>query len=290
MKHENRYSHHARRALAHAALLVQEFHHPRADTGHLLLGIMRTQGSIGFQVLRSLGLDAAMAAPRLNILTLPLDAPPDVVRNDAALDMALELAADEAAWFSHHYIGTEHFLLGMTRTNLGNAGDLLRELNVSPDQVRRRVRRLLGEGMTEFNLESIRRNARYSELVRRVITAAEQISVSFDHETVGIGHLLAALINERRGNVSLMLTSSGVSSEHLMADLASAHPHLMESGEPALAHALELSAEQSSHYTGTEHLLMALLHMSVCEELLRTYGVNVTALQSAVQEQLSSKR
>ena len=99
-----------------------------------------------------------VAEPELAMLTLPigdiLEHPP----NDAALDIALDLASDESAWLGHHYIGTEHLLLGITRTNVGNAADLLHMLGVQPDTVRRKVRSVLQEGMTEFSLAFARRS------------------------------------------------------------------------------------------------------------------------------------
>jgi hypothetical protein len=38
----HRYSQHARRALAHARLLAQDYQHEAVDTDHLLVGIART--------------------------------------------------------------------------------------------------------------------------------------------------------------------------------------------------------------------------------------------------------
>jgi ATP-dependent Clp protease ATP-binding subunit ClpC len=45
----------------------------------------------------------------------------------------------------HHYIGTEHLLLGLMRLNEGVAIDVLRKLGVTPEQIRRQTRRVLQE-------------------------------------------------------------------------------------------------------------------------------------------------
>jgi len=45
----------------------------------------------------------------------------------------------------HHYIGTEHLLLGLVRQSEGIAIDVLKRLNVSPEEVRRQTRRVLQE-------------------------------------------------------------------------------------------------------------------------------------------------
>lgn len=287
MTNETRYSHHAHRALTHARLSAAEFRHPRVDTGHLLLGVLRAQGSIGCQVLESLGLEAHHAADKLSTLTLTQDPTTDPLAHDAALDLALELADDEATWLGHHYIGTHHLLLGMTRTNLGNSSDLLRLLSVSPEKVRSRVRRALNEGMTEFNLEAVRRNPRFSELARRVINAAEQYSLSLDHETIGVGHLLAALAHERRGSIAQILTHNGFDSARLAAELERHNPALLISTELVFELSLEAAERYSSHYTGTEHLLLAVLGLPDAEGLMMQYGVDADSLRQAVRERLT---
>ena len=286
----NRYSHHARRALTHAGLLVSRYHHPRVDTGHLLVGVLHTAGSIGYTVLTELGLSVETAEPNLAELTLALEKPPDDIANDAALDIALELAADESSWLGHHYIGTEHLLLGITRTNVGNASDLLRELDVSPEQVRRRVRRALSDGLTEFSLQHVRRNARYTELSRRVITAAEQIALSLDHEVVGQGHLILALNQEKRGMASRLLHISGLDAGAMQQALNAREALLLNSIEPLLDQAREIAENHSSHYTGTEHLLLMLTLDEAGSRALQEFGVDTEALSEAVHEQLQDNR
>ena len=54
---------------------------------------------------------------------------------------------DEARRLGHHYIGTEHLLLGLVRTE-GTAMEALRRLGVTPDEVRRQTRRVLQESST----------------------------------------------------------------------------------------------------------------------------------------------
>lgn len=48
----------------------------------------------------------------------------------------------------HHYIGTEHLLLGLVRQPEGLAVDLLRTLSISPEEIRRQTRRVLQESPT----------------------------------------------------------------------------------------------------------------------------------------------
>lgn len=286
----NRFSHHARRALTHAGLLVTDFRHPRVDTSHLFVGVLKTEGSVGYSVLADLGIQLEEALYYLRMLTISLDEIPTVINHDAALDMALELATDESVWLGHHYVGTAHLLLGMTRTNLGNASDLVRKLNVTPEHIRRRVKTVLNDGLTEFSIDSVRRNAKFSELSRRVVTASEQLSISLDHKTIGVGHLLIAMSRERRGIVPILLRASGIEQQRLIEDMKSPSPALLTSIEPVLDRAVDISESFSSHYTGTEHLLLALTIDDQYNYTLGAYGINVRGLKEAIIEQISKKR
>jgi ATP-dependent Clp protease ATP-binding subunit ClpA len=271
----NRYSHHARRALTHASQLVHRYQHPYVDTGHLLVGVLLTEGSIGFQVLRAMDLNAAQAEPQLQALYAPLN----VLPNDNALEMTLQLAADEAVWLSHHYIGTEHLLLGITRANAGHASALLRQMGTSSEHLRYRVRRALNEGATELDLQSAKQMARFSELSRRVINAAEQLSIKLKHDHVGIGHLIVVLAQETRSPTARLLHDSGLDAARLQADLSQDNRLLLTGIEGILNQVLDLVERVGSHYTGTEHLLLTLATDPAAQAILEHYGVQVVFLQ-----------
>ena len=290
MTRYNRYSHHARRALTHAGVLVRRFRHPRVDTGHLLVGVLLTYGSIGHSVLTELGLQAADAESVLEALTMPLEEAPESPRNDAALDIALELAADESSWLGHHYIGTEHLLLGITRTNIGNASDLLRQLGVPPDQVRRRIRSAVSDGVQEYSLEQVRRNARLSELSRRVINAAEQMAVMLDHPTVGIGHLLTVLTQEQRALAAELLARCDLDEKAVQQAVDRTREDALVSIEPVLLQAGEYAQQYGMHYTGTEHLLMGILANEAGQHLLRSCGVKPAQLHKLIVQEFGPHR
>jgi ATP-dependent Clp protease ATP-binding subunit ClpA len=285
----SRYSHHARRALTHAGLLVKRYHHPGVDTGHLLVGVMLTKGSVGYTVLEGLDLDADKAWLHLESMVTPVERQQDPPVHEASLDKALELASDEAAWLGHHYIGTEHLLLGITRTNEGNASTLLSLLNVAPEQVRHRVRRALNDGLTEYSLQQARRNVRLSELSRRVIYAAEQVAVTFDHETVGLGHLILVLMREHRSSASALLRNA-INEAEIQAALDEKDPMALVSIEGIIMLSEEHAQKLGSHYTGTEHLLLALLGDQEGARLLTRLGAKTEQLRQVMEETLRKKR
>lgn len=290
MPGHNRYSHHARRALSHARALVTRFRHPLMDTAHLLVGVLLTKGSVGGQVLLDLDINPDAAQRYLKSLYPRVEPLPDDIDHAADLDEALALAADEANWLGHHYVGTEHFLLGITRTNAGNASALLHLLNVSPEHVRYRARHALKEGAVEPDLQFAKRNARLTELSRRVITAAEQLAVTLDHPTVGLGHLLLVLLYEERSSTYALLRDSGLDEARLRRALDNQDAVLLVSIEGVLNIALDRAESMGSHYTGTEHLLLTLLLDPSGMSVLEKFGVSTEDLRRRLEAQLRSKR
>lgn len=255
---ENRFSHHVRRALQHAEDLAAQYGHAKQDTAHLLVGVMMTEGSLGAQVLEIFDLPVPVARVFLKRLMSPQEAVQRPVPRDESFTKALEQAADEASWLDSHYIGTEHLLLGITRMNVGNAIHLLKLIDISPEQLRRRVRHLIMDGKGEFSLDTVRANARLSELSKRVLNAAGQKSVALDHPEVGIGHLLWALANERRGITSNYLQQGGLNITALKTLLEKGDSHLFVSMAKVVDEAITQAEKFGSHYVGADHLLLAL--------------------------------
>jgi hypothetical protein len=56
------------------------------------------------------------------------------------------LAQEEARMLNHHYIGTEHILLGLVHEGHGVAGKALESLGISLEAVRQQVEEITGEG------------------------------------------------------------------------------------------------------------------------------------------------
>ena len=57
----------------------------------------------------------------------------------------IELAVDEARRLNHHYIGTEHLLLGLVREGEGIAAGVLESLGVNLEKVRAQVIQVLSQ-------------------------------------------------------------------------------------------------------------------------------------------------
>ncbi len=141
-----RFTQRARRVLSLAQEEAERLRHNYIGTEHLLLGLMREEGGVAGRVLRDLGLEQHRVEELVEELTRATSRIPS-----QSLDLSpgtkrvLELAVDEARRMGHHYIGTEHLLLGLVRQSEGVAIDVLKRLGISPEEVRRQTRRVLQE-------------------------------------------------------------------------------------------------------------------------------------------------
>ena len=140
-----RFTQRARRVLSLAHEEAERLHHNYLGTEHLLLGLIREEGGVAGRVLRELGLDPARVKETVERLTGVGRHAGGKIELAPSTQQVLELAIEEARRMGHHYIGTEHILLGLVRQGEGVAIDVLRRLGITPEQVRRQTRRVLQE-------------------------------------------------------------------------------------------------------------------------------------------------
>ena len=130
-------------SLAHEE--AERMHHNYIGTEHLLLGLIREEGGVAGRVLRELGLEPARVKEMVERLTGIGRHTGGRIELAPGTEQVLQLSIEEARRMGHHYIGTEHLLLGLVRQPEGVAVDVLRRLGVTPEQVRRQTRRVLQE-------------------------------------------------------------------------------------------------------------------------------------------------
>jgi ATP-dependent Clp protease ATP-binding subunit ClpC len=119
--------------------------HNYIGTEHLLLGLIREEGGVAGRVLRELGLEVSRVQEIVERLTGLGQYRGGKIELSPGTQQVLEYAVEEARRMGHHYIGTEHILLGLARLNEGVAIDVLRKLGITAEQIRRQTRRVLQE-------------------------------------------------------------------------------------------------------------------------------------------------
>lgn len=143
-----RFTQRARRVLSLAHEEAERLHHNYIGTEHLLLGLIREEGGVAGRVLRELGLDPARVKEMVERLSGIGRHAGGRIELAPGTEQVLQLAIDEAKRMGHHYIGTEHLLLGMVSQDEGVGLDVLRRLGITPEQIRRQTRRILQESPT----------------------------------------------------------------------------------------------------------------------------------------------
>jgi ATP-dependent Clp protease ATP-binding subunit ClpC len=144
----DRFTQRARRVLSLAHQEAERAHHNLIGTEHLLIGLIEEEGGVAGRVLREMGLESARVREMVMRLTGEGHTPPgERIELAADTQQVLELAVEEARRMGHHYIGTEHLLLGLILID-GTAMEALRRLGVTPDEIRRQTRRILQESST----------------------------------------------------------------------------------------------------------------------------------------------
>ena len=136
----------ARRVLSLAHQEAEKMRQEAISTEHLLLGLIQEEGGVAGRVLRDLGLEPDRIREMVERLEGMGDS--DVKRLDLTpgVQQVLEFAIEEARQMGHHYIGTEHILLALVRSDQGLANEVLKKLGVTSEQIRRQTRRVLSEG------------------------------------------------------------------------------------------------------------------------------------------------
>jgi ATP-dependent Clp protease ATP-binding subunit ClpA len=140
-----RFTDRARRAVVLAQEQARMLHHDYLGTEHILLGLIQEGGGVAAKALESLGVSLEAVRQQVEELVGRGQAEPSE-RNipfTPEAKQVLKLALGEAMALGHHYIGTEHILLGLIREGKGPAAQVLASLGADQNLVRQQVIALL---------------------------------------------------------------------------------------------------------------------------------------------------
>ena len=141
-----RFTGRARRALGLAQEEARRLGHNYIGTEHILIGLAREGNGVAAQVLVAMGADADKIR---TVVELVIGRGERATQGETGLTprakRVLEFAVDEARRLGHHYVGTEHLLLGLMREREGIAASVLDRLGLSLDRVRTEVLQALSQ-------------------------------------------------------------------------------------------------------------------------------------------------
>ena len=291
-----RFTERARKVLSLAQEEAQRFQHHYIGTEYLLLGLVREGDGVAAKVLAHLGVELDKVRQAVEFIIGSGDKPvTSAVGLTPRAKKVVELAVDEARRLNHHYIGTEHLLLGLVREGEGIGAGVLQSLGVNLENLRTSTIQLVAStqatrtaqeqasgpvanaaaqsGTSERSEASVstsrNRFDKFTERARKVLSLAQEESQRFQHNYIGTEHLLLGLVREGDGVAAKVLAHLGVKLEEVRTTIESIigrgdHIALGEIGlTPRAKKVIELAVDEARrlnhHYIGTEHLLLGLV-------------------------------
>jgi ATP-dependent Clp protease ATP-binding subunit ClpC len=157
----DKFTERARRVLTLAQEEAQRFNHNYIGTEHLLLGLVREGDGVAAKVLANLGVELNKVRSAVEFIIGRGDRPTmGEIGLTPRAKKVIELAVDEARRLNHHYIGTEHLLLGLVREGEGIAAGVLESLGVNLERVRTETQRILSQSMPQSSHSGSRSSSR----------------------------------------------------------------------------------------------------------------------------------
>ncbi len=150
----DKFTERARKVLSLAQEEAQRFNHNYIGTEHLLLGLVREGEGVAAKVLSNLGVELNKVRSAVEFIIGRGDR---IVLGEIGLTprakKVIELAVDEARRLNHHYIGTEHLLLGLVREGEGIAAGVLESLGVNLEKVRTQTIQVLSQSSGQHHAD-----------------------------------------------------------------------------------------------------------------------------------------
>lgn len=143
----DRFTERGRAVFRYAQGEAHERGHTYIGTEHLLLGLQRDPQCIAAQALENLGASREKVRQAVEFI---VGSRQQKTTGEVGLTprakKVMELATDEARRLHHHYVGTEHLLLGMVREGEGIAARVLTDFGATLGNVRAQVIQVLSSG------------------------------------------------------------------------------------------------------------------------------------------------
>jgi len=123
--------------------------------------------------------------------------------------IVLEIAQEEAKYFKHQSVGSEHLLLALIIEQDGIAGKVLREMNVTEQDIREEIEHLTGYGLMKMYPEN--GFLPYSPRARQIFAYAGDEAKRLGSTQIGTEHLLLGLLRDEEILASRIVLNLGFS-------------------------------------------------------------------------------
>ncbi|MBN2102533.1 ATP-dependent Clp protease ATP-binding subunit [bacterium] len=131
------------------------------------------------------------------------------------VQVVIQLSREEAIRLGHDYIGTEHLLLGLIREGGGIGVEILQNINLDLDEIKKAVEdavRSTGGTITDGTIP-------FTKRAERVLRVAAAEAERFKSNTIGTEHLLLALLRDSEGVAAQVLQSFDIMYENVRDEL-----------------------------------------------------------------------
>ena len=169
------------------------------------------------------------------------------------------LAQDEARTLKHNYIGTEHILLGLLREQEGLAARVLDSLDITVEEVRAQVARIVGQGD-----EVATGQIPFTPRAKKVLELALREGLSLGQTYIGTEHILLGLVRENEGVAARILLDFDADAEKIRNEIISAL------GSPRRA----LSERPAPHQSTNNPRIVILCCPSCGSSIVETMGTH----------------
>ena len=208
----------ARKVLSLAQDEAQRFNHNYIGTEHLLLGLVREGDGIAAKALMNLGVELEEVRRNVEFIVGRGDR---IVLGEIGLTprakKVMELAVDEARRMNHHYVGTEHLLLGLIREGEGIAGGVLESMGITLERARDEVLRILQGGAGVASRAG--RTAPESSAPESPAPKNNVIACRLDDAALGaLDALVEAGIRSTRSDAAAWLINAGIEAHRELFD------------------------------------------------------------------------
>ena len=128
---------------------------------------------------------------------------------------ALDHASETAMMLGHGYIGSEHILLGLIKTEDCIASSVLLNNDVTDEKITDLVYQLISPD----SIVNVKEPTGYTPRVRKIIENSAKEAIRFKSDLIGTEHILISIIKESDCVAARLLNTIGVSIKKLYVDI-----------------------------------------------------------------------